>query len=132
MYIRYVLPWRDPDSRVEAGFFRAAYDVARGEDRVPGWIRAELRRELDWFDERLPVPYRVCRSFKRRRTIHGICWFRPQADEAIDRARYAGWLMTEAGVPVREIRASRLEEVLWRDDQQVVAKPGRGLPVAFH
>ena len=132
MFIRYVLPWRDPGSRVEAGFFRAVGGVARDEDRVPKWIRAELWREINWFDAELPVPYRVCRRFKRRRTIHGICWFRPQADEAIDRARYVGWLMTEAGVPVREIRASRLEEVIWRDDYQVVAKPGRGLPVAFH
>ena len=132
MYLRFVLPWRDPNSRVEAGFFRAAYDMARRQDRVPEWIRAELSRELDWFDEELPVPCRVCRSFKRRRTIHGVCWFRPRADEAIDRARYAGWLMSEAGVSVREIRTSRLGEVIWRDDHQVVAKPDRGLPVAFH
>ncbi len=132
MYIRYVLAWRDPDSRVEAGFFRAAYDVASAEGRVPEWIRAELRSELNWFDAQLPVPYRVCRIFKRRRAIHGICWFRPHAGEAIGRARYVGWLMTEADVPVREIRASRLGEVIWRDDHQIVAKPDRGLPAAFH
>jgi hypothetical protein len=132
MYIRFVLPWRDPDSRVEAGFFRAASDVASAEDRVPEWIRAELWREINWFNAQLPIPRRIVREFRRRRAIHGICWFRPEAGEAINRARYAGWLMTEAGVPVREIRTSRLREVIWRDDYQVVAKPGRGLPVAFH
>jgi len=132
MYIRYVLPWRDPDSRVEAGFFRAAYDVAKAEGRVADWIRSELRRELDWFNAELPVPQRMWRTFRRRRPIFGICWFRPEADEAIGRARYAGWLMTEAGLPVREVRVGRPGEVIWLDDYQVVAKPGPGLPVAFH
>ena len=132
MYIRFGLPWRDPDSRVEAGLFSAAYRVARAEDRVLDWLRVELRRELDWFDERLPVPGRLRRDFRRRRTIHGICWFVPEADEAIGHARYVGWLMTEAGAPVREIRAARPGEIMWCDDYQIVVKPGRGLPVAFH
>ncbi len=31
--------------------------------------------------------------------------------------------MTEAGVPVEELRRDDPGEVIWRDDQQVVAKP---------
>ena len=131
MYFRYVVPWRDEDTRAEAGFFRLAYDVAEAPE-VESWLRDELRRELAWFDERLPVPERLGRVFRRRRPIWGICWFRPEADEAIDRARYVGWLMTEAGAPVREIRSRVPGEVIWKDPMQVVAKPGDHVPVAFH
>lgn len=130
MYIRFVLPWPHPASRVEAGFFCLAYRVAAS-PRVPDWLRDELGRELDWFDERLPVPGRLGRHFKRRRTIHGICWFRPEAREAIGRARYVGWLMTEAGAPVRQIRTDEPGELIWRDPMQIVAKPGDHVPVAF-
>lgn len=124
MYIRYVLSWRHPASRVEAGFFSLAYRVA-AEDRVPEWIRAELMREIEWFDARLPVPGRLRLRFRRRRAIEGICWFRPEAGEAIVRARYVGWLMTEAGAPLQEIRTADPGEIMWRDAMQVVARPPR-------
>lgn len=131
MYFRYVLPVRDPRTRAEAGLFGRAYDVARDE-RVPDWLRDALRSELGWFDDRLAVPERLSRRFRRRGTIHGICWFRPEAGEAITRARYAAWLMTEAGVPVSEIRIDDPGERIWQDAMQVVAKPGGHVPVAFH
>lgn len=99
---------------------------------VPNWLRKELRGELDWFDEYLDVSDRLWRTFRGRGTIYGVCWFRPEADEAIRRALYATWLMEEAGTPTREIRAWQPGEIMWRDPLQIVAKPPRDIPRGFH
>ncbi|WP_298367077.1 hypothetical protein [uncultured Bradyrhizobium sp.] len=61
----------------------------------------------------------------------GICWFDPDAREAISRARYCAWLLEEGGLPVRTITTSRQREVLWRDAHQIVTKPSAELPKAF-
>ena len=42
-----------------------------------------------------------------------------------------GWLLTEAGYPVLELRSRHPGEILWRDDQQIVARPPRDLPRLF-
>lgn len=130
MYFRFVTATHDAHARAERGIFGDAYALARDE-RVNPWVRDALWRELRWFDDHVAVPCRLRRTFRRRGTIHGICWFRPEADEAIGRARYAGWLMTEAGVPVAEIRTADPGELIWQDAVQVVARPGRHVPVAF-
>ena len=131
MYIRFVLPLFERRYGGEAGFFHEAYEIRDSEDRAPDWLRKELREQLSWFNEHLPAPGRIERRFKRRRTIHGLCWFQPSAAECIQRARYSGWLMTEAGAPVREIRSRNPGEVMWRDDYQLVAKAPCDLPRAF-
>lgn len=131
MYIRFVLPQRDPYAGVEEGFFRRILDVIDNEAN-PEWLRRDLRTELDWFNDCLDVPGRLWRTFKRRGTVYGVCWFRPEAHEAIRRARYATWLMEEGGTPTREIRAWHPGEIMWRDTLQIVAKPARDIPRGFH
>lgn len=131
MYIRLVLPLYERLYGGEAGFFHKAYDVCRSSYGAEKWLRVELREQLDWFDTNLAVPDQLGRYFKRRRSIHGLCWFQPTAKECIARARYSAWLMTEAGSPVREIRVSNPGEVIWKDEQQLVAKAARKLPRAF-
>ncbi|OBQ96341.1 hypothetical protein A9K66_22375 [Mesorhizobium sp. AA23] len=79
----------------------------------------------------MPIPGRVGRHFKRRESIWGVCWFHPNAKEAISRARYCAWLIEEGGLPVRSITSRREREVLWRDEHQIVAKPTDDLPKAF-
>ncbi len=131
MYIRFVLPHFERRYGGECGFFHAAYKVRKSKDKAPKWLRKELRRELAWFDKHLPVPDLLERNFKRRRTIHGLCWFQPEARECISRARYVGWLMSEADVPVCEIQVRNPGEVIWRDEFQLVAKAPNDLPRAF-
>ena len=128
--MRFVVPaWCD-EAGTECGFIDDAYAVARDET-LPCWLRDGVREELDWFDRRLDVPAQLTRTFRRRGTIHGVCWFRPEAGEHITRARHMGWLMGEAGRPVEEIRTRHPGEVIWRDDVQLVARPGANVPRAF-
>lgn len=128
MYMRFVTPLIHPHSRVESGFFRAAWYL----DRIdcPDWIRRELDDQFDWFNDNLPVPRRVVRHFRRRDSLHGVCWFRPTARECIDRARYCAWLISEGGVPVETIKMREARELIWRDDHQIVT-PSRTVPRAF-
>ncbi|MDG4854712.1 MULTISPECIES: hypothetical protein [unclassified Mesorhizobium] len=129
MYVRFVTPLIHPKSRVESGFFHASWYLYR--NGCPDWIHGELEDQFDWFNRHLPIPGRVGRHFKRRESIWGVCWFHPNAKEAISRARYCAWLIEEGGLPVRSITSRRQREVLWRDEHQIVPKPTDDLPKAF-
>ena len=128
MFVRFVTPHRDPDSGAELGFFHASWFMPRA---TPRWLRDELRAQFDWYNANLAVPDRLARHFRRRRSVWGVCWFRPEAGEMVERAHYCAWLLTEAGVPVRMIRAPIRREIIWRDDHQIVCKPTPDLPRAF-
>lgn len=132
MYIRLVLPHYVGRYGGEAGFFHEAYELKRDKINVPKWLRKQLKQQLRWFDNNLAAPGRVVLHFKRRNTIHGLCWFKPEAREHIDRARYVAWLMTEAGHPVREIRVNNPGQIFWRDEHQIVAKAPERICRAFH
>ena len=129
MYMRFVTPLIHPQSRVESGFFRAAWYIYQNE--CADWIRQELGLQFDWFAAQLPLPGRIARHFKRRNSIWGVCWFAPQAREAISRARYCAWLLEEGGLPVRTITSAGPGEVIWRDAHQIVSKAVADLPRAF-
>lgn len=46
--------------------------------------------------------------------------------------RYLAGLVTEAGVPIREIRMRSRGQILWKDAHQIaVVAPGRIVPLAF-
>lgn len=131
MYVRFVTPLVHPASRVESGFFQASWYL----DRIgaPRWIHDELEKELEWFNTYLPIPGRLGRAFKRRRTIWGICWFDPSFKEAISRAHYCAWLIEEGGLPVQTIKTGKItREVIWQDPFQIVCKPTADTPRAFH
>ena len=130
MYIRLVLPRLVRDYKGDAGFFHKTYSVRDADFGVADWIKLELKERLKWFNKELPVPENIEVHFKRRRTLHGLCWFQPTANECIQRARYVGWLMSEAGTPVREIRTDNPGKKLWKDEFQIVALPHKNLPRA--
>ncbi len=131
MYIRFVVPERHRLTRVESGIFRTIDHVIT-DKRQPDWLRKTLQAELDWFNTNLPVPNRLWIDFKRRRTIYGVCWFRPFAKEAISHARQIQWLMLEAGYLVEEIHTDRPDTILYKDTWQIVAKSGDHVPRGFH
>ncbi len=131
MYIRFVVSERDVPTGVETGFFCGVSAIKYRTHAADDWLRSEVERELGWFNENLDTPDRLTRSAGRRGNVHGVCWFRANAVEAISRARYVGWLLEEAGIAVREIRCRHPSEIIWYDDQQAVAKPARGHPRAF-
>ena len=131
MYLRFVTSERDDATGAEAGLFGIAYEIRWEEAEAPEWIRIQVDQEIDWFNEHLDRPDRLWRRGGRHGRIHGVCWFRSEAAVAIGHARYLAWLLTEADYPVLELRSRRPGEIIWQDDQQIVARPPRDLPRMF-
>lgn len=79
---------------------------------------------LDWFNEHLTVPpySDPDRDDLGRRAV---CWLRDDARECIHHMRVLAYLLREAGVPTRVLRATDPGRIIWEDEQQVVAAPWR-------
>lgn len=132
MYIRFVMSELDTCSGAETGFFQPALAVKHSAIATEEWIRDEITGQIDWFNKHLDAPKKLDRAAGRFGRIHGVCWFRPEAGEAISLARYVAWLLTEAGIPILNHKRHSPGEVIWRDHMQVVAKPPRDLPRLFN
>lgn len=125
MYVRFHAPWREVRRGVSHGLFGPAGWCARDPD-AGGVLREAIGRELDWFNEHLPVPrYRhfLVRSRRRWRS-DGICWFLGDGGEMITHAHLLARLLHECGVPVTKVVTHRPGTILYRDAYQIVAKPG--------
>ena len=109
---------------VRTGIFGTAYPLSRNEG-VPDWLRAEVRRELDWFETHLPVPGGGVFWVKsqRRWRRQGLCWFRPDAGVMISHAFNLRALIEDYGITVDVVKTERPGSVLYRDAYQVVARP---------
>lgn len=128
MYLRFIGGAVDDDSGLETGLFGPALDIVYG-DSAEAWLWRELRMTLDWFNDHLdqPAVFRPSRRMWNGRC--GVCWFRPEATAHIRQARHLAWLVSQAGAPIREVRARQVGEIVWRDEHQIVAAPNRSGPV---
>src|SRR5207302_5115420 len=94
-YIRFVAPLIDPDSRVEEGIFMAAYRL-RDEGDIPSYQREELRSQLQWFNDHLPVPAPLSESRNRR----AISWFKCESKDCISRVWSVVHILEENGIVI--------------------------------
>ncbi len=124
MFIRFESFLRDDESRSHLGIFQTAGECLRQTPAdARGWHHAELRRELDWFNDQLDAPDRFFYRVGRRAERSGICWFRDSATDHVARARYMAWLLGETGTPILLRRQATPGCILWEDRHQVVALP---------
>lgn len=126
MYLRFTVPGTVTRARVAPGLFRiAGYLWCERNEDTPTLFA--LRRELDWFDEWLPVPDRFSVRARHRHWSDGICWFRDEAREVVGHAYTLAALIEECGVPIERNWTRHPGQILYRDRWQVVAKPERYL-----
>lgn len=130
MYVRFVTPLIDADTRAEMGIFQAHSELLGSSQ--PDWLDDPFQDEVDWFNQWLDVPDRLGLHFKRGRSVWGVCWFRAGAAEAIARAQNFAALLQSAGVPVVRLSWRGPAQVIWSDDIQIVAAPEKWMPRAFH
>lgn len=105
------------------GVFRPAYDAARAPE-VPEWLRGAIREEIDWFEDHLAIPRRFgVVTRKSRRAYAGVCWFRDDARECVRRADMLAALVEAAGVPIARLVSDAPGDIVWRDENQIVAIP---------
>lgn len=122
MYIRFVSARRHRHCAAEEGIFQSFRHVQLRDQ--PQWLRRDYwdtRRRV----ERLSVPYVLTDRGWHRWAPQSLCWLKPEAEDYVSDMRYLAWLMTEAGVPIREIRSRNPGAIIWEDRHQIVAKPER-------
>ena len=126
MYLRFTVPGTVTRARVAPGPFRVASDLwwERSEDTP---VLLALRRELDWFNEWLPVPRRFGVRARGRYWRDGICWFRDSAREMVVHAFTLAALIEDCGVPIERVWSRDPGQILYRDAFQVVAKPEQSM-----
>ena len=125
MYLRFTVPGTVTRARVAPGPFRLASDLWWNRADTPDPVLLALRRELDWFNEWLPVPRRFGVVARGRKWDDGICWFRDDAREMVGHAHVLAALLAECGVPIERSWTRDPGQILYRDRWQVVAKPER-------
>jgi hypothetical protein len=121
MYIRFIV--LAPKPRRPFGLFRAETFLL-DDPTLPDWLRRPIDEQFRWFNKNLRRPYN---AVSRRRRIHvtAVCWFRPEAQAHIARARDLAWLIAKAGHPTAMIKTHRVGQIVYRDEAQIVAKPDR-------
>jgi hypothetical protein len=126
MYLRFTAPGAVTRARVAPGLFGPAHDLwwGRTEDTP---VLLALRRELDWFNDQLPVPRRFGVRARGRWWSDGVCWFRDEAREMVAHAHTLAGLIADCGVPIDRIWTRDPGQILYRDRWQVVAKPEQAM-----
>lgn len=120
MFVRFVIPRRDPVSHQPQGIFQAAIglrDSGALERYEHDWIEEELR----WLREQLHSP----ECLREEGTDRAICWFRPGATRAIEKVRSIAVLLEEHGYHVRMLTTDNPGTIIYKDGWQVVAFPPR-------
>ena len=119
MFIRFTIPSDDnrPERRTASGIFGATHRLVE-DGRFEKGERLWFESEMEWFDRFLPAA-RIGRNWR------AVCWFRPDAGEAISRIWRLVNLVEGAGVPVRVYRSRRPGNIVYSDDMQIAAGPWR-------
>lgn len=130
MYLRFITPavpggYTATRCHVAPGLFGPAYGLWRNHRDTPTPALIGIRREIDWFEDWLPVPNRFGVKSKGRWYSDGVCWFRDSARDMLGHAYALAALIEEFGVRIDRVRSNDPGQILYRDDYQIVAKPNR-------
>jgi hypothetical protein len=119
-YIRFVVAHKDEDSHREQGIFQAVARAIEWEI-VTGTHADELNTLRSWFIENLEKPT----SFGRGKLSLGICWFKVDASEHINRIWQMTRILEQHGIYIQKIKTEKPGYIVYEDDWQVVAEPFR-------
>lgn len=132
MYLRFVSPLREGRRGMYYGIFQATIEC-RDNEETPFYLREAIRKEFGWFKKHLPEPAE--HAFARPRCPHqwpiGICWFRSEAREMINRAYYLSTLIGECDMVITVLKTRHPGQVLYKDKYQIVAIPEESTPTAW-
>jgi len=132
MYVRFVSPLKSEVKGVDLGIFQCAIEC-RDNEEFPEYYRESIRSDFEWFKKYLPSPNSRVFDVKSRGVYyaHGICWFRSEASEMIERAFALSALIKECGYYITTIGTRDPGQILYQDDYQIVAKPTKATPTRW-
>jgi len=117
-FVRFQTVLQSPDSGCRLGLFRASETLIERYD-LPEYADELLRDSLRWFNSNLDVPR--LRSQKGR----PIFWFRADADECLAQIWNMVAIFNEEGLFVEQRTTRRPGHIVYRDEHQVAAIPGK-------
>ena len=124
MFIRFVSPEINADSKVAEGIFGAASDV---DDDWPleDFERRQLREIFRWFNQNLRVPASFSTSRHHYTNRHGVCWFKDSAKTHLQVIWELAGLLDRCGCLIYIIKLQWPGKIIYEDEFQVVAVPER-------
>ena len=123
VYVRFVCFQKVESQRQRLGLFQAL-DHARECDFAPSWALKELGEISGWFKQNLAVPGQFSRGGWKGRGQPGLSWFKPAAKEHIRQMHRLKLALDACGVHVDILTTRDPGEIIWQDQNQVVAEPG--------
>ncbi|MFN5128020.1 MAG: hypothetical protein ACK519_10695 [Sphingomonadaceae bacterium] len=123
VYIRFVCFQLVEGQRQRLGLFQAL-DEARDCDFAPAWASRQIGESYDWFKENLTVPSRFEKTWGGQGRS-GLSWFKPFAIEHIKQMHQLKLAVEECGLHVEILTTRDPGTMIWQDDYQLVADPGK-------
>jgi hypothetical protein len=120
MFVRFIV--LAPKPRRPFGLFRAETPLLE-DPELPHWLREPIESHYNWFNANLKRPFNAVSKRRRRLHVTALCWFRPEAQAHIARARHLACLIAEAGHPTAMIKDHYIGQIIYCDEAQVAAKP---------
>jgi len=124
MFLRFVIPSRDPDSGKRQGVFQALADLSYEQrlTQAEEILYNDLRR---WFNEHLERPDRFSRSSRHNPKNVAISWFKDSATTHISKMREMTAILNAHDFTVEVIQTERPGYIVYEDRYQVCAEPFR-------
>lgn len=123
VYIRFVCFRLVEGQRQRLGLFQAL-DEARDCDFAPAWALRQIGEIYGWFKQNLTVPGKFELSWGGRGRP-GLSWFKPVAAEHIKQMHHLKLAVEECGVHVEILTTRNPGSIIWQDEHQLVADPGK-------
>ena len=124
IYVRFVCFPTVEGQRQRLGLFQAL-DEARECDFAPSWALRQIGELFGWFKENLAVPSQFSRGGWKGRGQPGLSWFKPAASTHIKQMHQLKLALEASGVYVEILTTRDPGHIIWQDENQLVAEPGR-------
>lgn len=124
VYVRFVcFKLVEGQRRQRLGIFQAL-DEARDCDFAPSWALRQIGEIYGWFKKNLAVPGQFSGGGWQGSGQPGLSWFKPAATEHIKQMHQLKLALEACGVHVDILTTRNPGEIIWQDENQLVAAPG--------
>lgn len=123
MYLRFRTSFLDDNRDKKYGVFQAAWFLLNS-DTMYSYDQDRLHEIWQWFRVNLRVPH----SYRQQKnTDHIICWFKPVANEHLQKMYEMACILEEYDLYVSQVKSHKPGYVVYEDDSQVAVIPFREL-----
>lgn len=117
-FVRFQTELRSPHTGCRLGLFYASTTLLERYE-VPEYAGDLLRESLDWFNYHLTVPRLPSRKGRP------IFWFRSEARKCLEQIWNMVAIFNEEGLYVEQRTTLRPGHIVYRDEHQIAAIPGK-------